>query len=98
AGAAADALITLFAGETEIKWTSFPGPLSTIFKDKITVSFEPNAVNPGAVEIVLMNTQDTWWWKGVQFREYDTAGNIKTDFKISTDPADTDVWDKNNLK
>jgi hypothetical protein len=94
AGWFANIVATWFASESQITWESFPGPLP--LNDKISVDFAENAVGAGAVQIVLMNTDDTWWWKGIEFREFDPTGKVKCDFKISTDPNDKEVSDPAN--
>ncbi|HAW51383.1 MAG TPA: hypothetical protein DCX54_03490 [Flavobacteriales bacterium] len=91
AGWLIDKIKNIFAGKPQIRWGDFPGPLPS--KDVISVEFEDNAVSPGVVEIVIMNTEDTWWWKGIEFREFDgMTGNVVCGFRISTDPNDGGVW------
>ena len=92
AGAVFDAIGKVFAGKQNLTWQSFPGPLP-VGGDIIEVKVEENVMEAGVVAIVLKNTPDTWWWKGVEFREFDADGNVVSDFKISTDPNDGDVWD-----
>jgi hypothetical protein len=92
AGAVFDAVGKVFAGKQNLTWQSFPGPLP-VGGDIIEVKVEENVMEAGVVAIVLKNTPDTWWWKGVEFREFGADGSVVSDFKISTDPNDGDVWD-----
>ena len=92
AGALVDAVSKVFAGKQNLTWQSFPGPLP-VGGDIIEVKVEENVMEAGVVAIVLENTPDTWWWKGVEFREFGADGSVVSDFKISTDPNDGDVWD-----
>jgi len=95
AGAIIDAIGKLFAGKPQLNWESFPGPLP-VSNDIIAVSFEEGAAAPGTVEIALANSPAAWWWKGIEFRELDASGNVVSDFKISNDPHDADVWDRSS--
>src|SRR5262249_25128898 len=95
AGAIFDAISALLAGKPQLTWASFPGPLP-VNNDIITTSFEENAVAAGTVQIVLRNSPDAGWWKGIEFREYDATGHVINDYKISNDPQDTDVWDQSH--
>jgi hypothetical protein len=92
AGAVVEAIRNLFAGKPQLTWESFPGPLP-VAGDVITVRFEPDAVPPGTIEIVLTNSPQAWWWKGIQFREFGPDGAVVADFLISNDPQDSGVWD-----
>jgi len=91
AGAVVDALSALFAGRQQLTWESFPGPLP-VGNDVITVSFEENVTPPGTVEIALRNSPEAWWWKGIHFREFDSGQTVVSEFRISNDPRDGDVW------
>ena len=88
-----DALTTLFAGKQQLSWASFPGPLP-VGGDVITVTVEEGVMEPGVVEIVLLNSPDASWWKGIHFRELDPSNAVVNEFKISNDRTDTDVWDR----
>ncbi|WP_199423134.1 hypothetical protein [Actinotalea solisilvae] len=90
-GAIIEAIGNLFAGKQQLTWDSFPGPLP-VGGDVITLRFEPEAVEPGTVEFVIENGPQAWWWKGLEFREFDTRGNVVSTFRISNDPRDTGVW------
>ncbi|MHA7291351.1 hypothetical protein ACX80V_17145 [Arthrobacter sp. MDT3-24] len=90
-GALIKAIGNLFAGKPQVTWDSFPGPLP-VGNDVITVRFEPDAVPAGTVEFVIENGPQAWWWKGIEFREFDTRGNEISKFLISNDPRDPGVW------
>lgn len=92
AGALFDAVGKLLAGKPQLTWDSFPGPLP-VNADIIEVSVEENVMEAGVVAIAIANTKDTWWWKGLEFRELGADGSVVSTFKISTDPNDSDVWD-----
>lgn len=94
-GAVIEAIGNLFAGKPQLTWDSFPGPLP-VGNDVITVRFEPDAVPAGTVEIVIENGPQAWWWKGIEFREFDTRGNVISNFRISNDPRDSGVWQKDS--
>ncbi|BCY09112.1 hypothetical protein [Actinoplanes sp. L3-i22] len=76
-------LLDIAAGKDQITWASFAGPLRQ--GDVIRVDIQPNAVPAGSVEIVVRNTDDTWWWKGIEFTEAGAAGQVLDDRQISTD-------------
>jgi hypothetical protein len=95
AGALIGALGALFAGKPQLNWSSFPGPLP-VSGDIISTRFDSSAVAPGTVEIALRNSPQAWWWKGIEFRELDAAGKIISDLRISNNPQDTDVSDRNS--
>jgi hypothetical protein len=90
-GALIEAIGNLFAGKPQLTWDSFPGPLP-VGNDVITVRFEPDAVPAGTVEFVIENGPQAWWWKGIEFREFDTRGSVISNFRISNDPRDSGVW------
>ena len=90
-GALIKAIGNLFAGKPQLTWASFPGPLP-VGNDVISVRFEPDAVPAGTVEFVIENGPQAWWWKGLEFREFDTFGNEIAKFLISNDPRDRGVW------
>jgi hypothetical protein len=92
AGALFDAVGKLLAGKPQLTWESFPGPLP-VNGDIIKVSVEENVMEAGVVAIAIANTKDTWWWKGLEFRELGADGSVVSSNKISTDPNDSDVWD-----
>jgi hypothetical protein len=92
AGALFDAVGKLLAGKPQLTWKSFPGPLP-VNGDIIEVSVEENVMEAGVVAIAIANTKDTWWWKGLEFRELGADGSVVSNNKISTDPNDSDVWD-----
>jgi hypothetical protein len=92
-GAAISGLSNLFAGKTQLTWGAFPGPLPG-HGDIITTTFETNVTEPGTVEIAIKNSPEAWWWKGLEFREFDSSGNVAVYFRISNDPNDSDVWDR----
>ncbi|WP_203906794.1 hypothetical protein [Rhizocola hellebori] len=94
-GALINAIGNLFAGKPQLTWDSFPGPLP-VGNDVITVRFEPDAVPVGTVEIMIENGPQAWWWKGIEFREFDTHGNVISNFRISNDPRDSGVWQKDS--
>ncbi|MEU6351024.1 hypothetical protein ABZ896_17065 [Streptomyces sp. NPDC047072] len=94
-GALIEAIGNLFAGKPQLTWDSFPGPLP-VGNDIILVRFEPETVPAGTVEIVIENGPQAWWWKGIEFREFDTAGNVISNFRISNDPRDTGVWQQSS--
>jgi hypothetical protein len=91
-GALIEAIGNLFAGKQQLTWDSFPGPLP-VAHDVITVRSEADVVPAGTVEIVIENSPQAWWWKGIEFREFDTRGTVVSDFRISNDPRDSGVWD-----
>jgi hypothetical protein len=93
AGALFDAISKLVAGKPQLTWESFPGPLP-VNGDIIEVSVEENIMDAGVVAISLGNTPATSWWKGIEFREFAADGSVVSQFKISTDPNDGDVWDR----
>jgi hypothetical protein len=93
AGALFDAVAKLIAGKPQLTWDSFQGPLP-VNGDIIEVKVEENAMDPGVVAIALANTEATRWWKGIEFREFGADGSVVSNFKISTDPNDSDVWDR----
>lgn len=93
AGAVLDTLGKVFAGKQQLNWESFPGPLP-VGNDIISTTFEEDAVPAGGVEIVIANSRDAWWWKGIEFWEFDATGKVVSNFKISNDPRDDDVWSK----
>jgi hypothetical protein len=41
---------------------------------------------------VIENGPQAWWWKGIEFREFDTRGSVISNFRISNDPRDSGVW------
>jgi hypothetical protein len=45
------------------------------------------------VEIVLQNSPDAWWWKGIEFREFDATGKVVSHSVISNDPQANDASD-----
>lgn len=90
-GALIEAIGNLFAGKPQLTWDSFPGPLP-VAHDVITVRFEPDVVPAGTVEIVIENGPQAWWWKGIEFREFDARGTVVSNFRISNDPRDSGVW------
>ncbi|MFG2276848.1 hypothetical protein ACGFNY_44710 [Streptomyces chartreusis] len=92
AGALFDAVTRAFAGKAQLTWGAFPGPLPS--GDQIQVTVEDNVMEPGSVAIVIANTRATSWWKGLDFQEIDSAGSVVAHSRISTDPKDTDVWDR----
>ncbi|MFI6100867.1 hypothetical protein ACIA8G_35405 [Lentzea sp. NPDC051213] len=94
-GALIEAIGNLFAGKTQLTWDSFPGPLP-VGNDVIVVRFEPDTAPAGTVEIVIENGPKAWWWKGIEFREFDTRGNEISKFRISNDPRDTGVWQQSS--
>lgn len=91
AGALFDLVGKLFT-KPRLTWQSFPGPLPS--GDLIEVSVEEDVMDPGTVAIVVANTRKTSWWKGIEFRELGVDGTVTSDFKISTDPEDQEVWDR----
>jgi hypothetical protein len=95
-GAVIEAIGNLLAGKPQLTWDSFPGPLP-VAHDVITVRFEPDVVPAGTVEIVIENGPQAWWWKGIEFREFDTRGTVVSDFRISNDPRDSGVWDSTSF-
>ena len=91
-GATIDAIGRLLAGKPQLTWASFPGPLP-VNGDIIRATFEEDVVPAGTVEIVLTNSPEAWWWKGIEFREFDATGKEVCIFRISNDARDADVWD-----
>jgi hypothetical protein len=92
AGAIYDAISALFAGKPHLNWSSFPGPLP-VNGDIISVRFDSNAVPSGEVEIVLHNSPAAWWWKGIEYREFDATGKVVSHSVISNDPQGNDASD-----
>jgi hypothetical protein len=95
-GAAIDVVSTLLSDKQQITWDSFAGSLPGLPAgyDRITPSFEEGAAGDGQVEIVLVDSRAaTSPWKGIDFLEFDAAGNPGSTRQISNSPQDPDLWD-----
>lgn len=80
---------SMFAGKQMLTWDSFPAPMRG---ENIRVDFEENAVVAGEVEIVIA-AQGSDPWKLIDFKEFNAASELQSQFKISNDPRDNSVWD-----
>lgn len=89
------ALAKVFAGKSQLTWSSFPGPLPGE-GDTISVRFEAGAAPTGTVQIVITNRPQASWWKGIQFFEYGPGGAIRTNLRISNDPAYPEAWKRSS--
>jgi hypothetical protein len=86
------------AGKPTLTWDSFETPESgekaplPIEGDRIQVGFEADAVPAGQVEIVIANTKDTWWWKGIDFYLLGLDGQITSTKRVATDVDNVKGW------
>ncbi len=87
-GAILDWFRNLFAGKQTITWNSFPLPMRG---ETINVYFEEQAVAEGEVEIVV-GPLDKEPWKMIHFREFDGSGNLQSEFQVSNDARDKDIY------
>lgn len=86
------------AGKPTLTWDNFetadaPGerPLP-LEGDRIQVQFESDAMPRGQVEVVIKNTDDTWWWKGIEFVKFNSDGGILGVQRVATDTDDKKGW------
>jgi hypothetical protein len=96
AGAAIDVVSTLLRDKQPITWDSFTMSLPGLPQgyDRITPIFEDDAVADGEVEIVLVDSRNASSpWKGIDFLDYDGAGNLQGTWRISNSAQDPGVWD-----
>lgn len=92
AGFLVNAIGNILGEKKQIFWTSFPIAMG---QEMINVSFEENVVDLGWVEIVL-SAESSQPWKGIDFQELGSAGNVVAHYKISNDPNDLDIWNANS--
>ena len=82
----------------QITWEDFPeGGALSAHGDAINVSVDANAAQPGTVEIMLLAV-DPSLWKGIEFQLYDPNVGPQPTWraKISNNPQDPDLWDRDN--
>jgi hypothetical protein len=97
AGAVINAISQAFAGKPTLNWDDFesagsaahPLPLEG---DRITVQFEADVAPPGQVHVVIANTKDTSWWKGIEFSEVASDGKIIDNKTVATDVGNKKGW------
>ncbi len=86
------------AGKPTLTWDDFettetpdkpPLPLEG---DRIQVVFEPDVMPAGQVEIVIANTKQTWWWKGIDFFLFSLDGKILSTKRAATDIDNVKGW------
>jgi hypothetical protein len=79
------------AGKPNLTWDSFETPESgekpplPLEGDRIQVAFEADVAPVGQVEIVIANTKETWWWKGIDFFLFSLDGQILSTKRVGTD-------------